>query len=64
MNEELITEILEKLKSGDLSEHLVLKENFLSFRKILVQREDFKHFRGAADRGGNILYQYTESARS
>jgi hypothetical protein len=29
-----------------------------------VKREDFRHFRGVAQRGGDVLYQYLEEARS
>ncbi|MBP3038396.1 hypothetical protein J9303_02600 [Bacillaceae bacterium Marseille-Q3522] len=59
-----IADILEKLKSGELSEYYVKKDDFLLFQKYLITRPDFKHFRGIAQRGGNILYRYTEKARS
>jgi hypothetical protein len=64
MNEQLISEILEKLKSGDLSEYNVKNEDFMEFRQVLVKRKDFKHFRGIGQRGGDVLYQYTETPRS
>lgn len=60
----LINEVLEKLKAGELSEYYVKKEDFLPFRQILVQREDFKNFRGIAQRSGDVLYQYLEAPRS
>ncbi|MFB6465703.1 hypothetical protein ACE38V_02670 [Cytobacillus sp. Hz8] len=64
MNQELVNEVLEKLKNGELSEHYVKKEDFLSFREVLVKRPDFKHFRGIAGHGGNIVYQYLQEPRS
>lgn len=64
MTSEEVNEILNQLKSGELSECHVTKEDFLSFRQVLVKREDFKHFRGIAQRGGEVVYQYIETARS
>lgn len=64
MQKELIQEILEKLKDGTLSEYYVTKENFLDFRAELVKREDFKHFRGIGQRGGDVTYQYQNEPRS
>lgn len=64
MPKDLIQEVLEKLKDGSLSEYYVEKENFLDFRAELVKRKDFKHFRGIAQRGGDVLYQYLETPRS
>lgn len=60
----LINEVLEKLKAGELSEYYVKKEDFLPFRQVLVQREDFKNFRGIAQRSGDVLYQYLKAPRS
>lgn len=64
MDEQTIHEILDKLKSGELHEYHVGKEQFLSFRKILIDREDFKHFRGIAQQGGSIIYRYLQEPRS
>lgn len=64
MEEEVIHNILDQLKNGDLKEYYVKKEEFLDFRRILVKREDFKHFHGIAQRGGDVLYQYMEEERS
>ena len=55
---------LEQLKEGDISSITVEKENFLEFRKELIQREDFKHFRGIAKQGGIVIYTYEKDARS
>jgi hypothetical protein len=61
MNEQFVQENLEKLKNGELSEFYVKKEDF---RQVLVKREDFKHFRGIGQRGGDVLYQYLKEPRS
>ncbi|MDQ0162242.1 hypothetical protein [Bacillus alveayuensis] len=64
MDEKLANDILDKLKDGELNEYLVTKEQFMIFRKVLVSRPDFKHFRGIAQRGGNVIYQYLQDPRS
>ncbi|MDR4946197.1 hypothetical protein [Neobacillus cucumis] len=64
MKEELVTEILNKLMTGELSEYFVKNDEFLDFRKVLVKRQDFKHFRGIGQRGGDVLYQYLKEPRS
>lgn len=64
LKEDFVNDILDKLKSGNLSEHYVSKEDFMDFRAVLVKRKDFKHFRGIGQRGGNVLYQYMETPRS
>ncbi|WP_409275372.1 hypothetical protein V1499_08380 [Neobacillus sp. SCS-31] len=64
MDKKGINEILDRLKSGELAEYYVTNEDFLEFRKVLVNREDFKHFRGIAQRGGNVIYEYYPEPRS
>jgi hypothetical protein len=64
MIREEISMIFDSLKNGEMEEYLVSKEEFLHFRVELVKREDFKHFRGIAQRGGAVLYRYTENPRS
>lgn len=64
MTEEMAHQILERLKNGELKEHFIEKDDFISFRQVLVKREDFRHFRGIAKRGGDVVYQYLEEARS
>ncbi|MEH7501718.1 hypothetical protein V7152_06660 [Neobacillus drentensis] len=64
MSEETITEILDRLMTGELSEYYVTNDDFMEFRQVLVKRKDFKHFRGIGQRGGDILYQYVKEARS
>lgn len=64
MDEKGINEILDRLKNGELAEYYVTNEDFLTFRKILVKRGDFKHFRGIAQRSGNVIYEYLQEPRS
>lgn len=52
------------LQSGDVDMLEVSKADFLSFREVLVKREDFKHFSGKATQGGDIIYTYLQVARS
>ncbi|WP_428908823.1 hypothetical protein [Niallia sp. Krafla_26] len=58
MTEEMAINILEKLRNGEMEEYLIAKDEFLSFRQVLIKQEDFKHFRGIAQIGGDVLYQY------
>ncbi|MGB2992399.1 MAG: hypothetical protein WBB47_07200 [Paenisporosarcina sp.] len=55
---------LEGLKEGNITSITIEKEHFLEFRKILIQRKDFKHFRGIAKQGGVVIYTYENDARS
>lgn len=63
-NEQHINEILDKLKSGEISEYYVKKEEFLLARSVIVKRPDFKHIRGIAQRGGDVIYKYLSTPRS
>jgi hypothetical protein len=64
MKEEMITEILDRLMTGELSEYFVTNDDFMEFRQVLVKRKDFKNFRGIGQRGGDVLYQYLKEPRS
>jgi hypothetical protein len=64
MKEEFVTDILNRLMTGELSEYYVKNEDFMEFRQVLVKRKDFKHFRGIGQRGGDVLYQYLKEPRS
>lgn len=54
------TELLDQLKNGNLDSLTIEKEHFLEFRKVLVAREDFKHYRGVAYHHGLTIYTYTD----
>ncbi|MEN0643345.1 hypothetical protein MKY91_09330 [Alkalicoccobacillus gibsonii] len=58
MTKELAKQVLEQLKSGEISEYRVKKENFLAFQPVLHKHPEFKNFRGAAIHGGAIVYTY------
>ncbi|WP_445506359.1 hypothetical protein [Niallia sp. 03190] len=64
MVEAKVKEILEQLKSGDIEEITIEKQEFLSFREHLVKRDDFKHYFGIAERGGDVTYRYLKEPRS
>ncbi|MEC2077332.1 hypothetical protein [Metabacillus fastidiosus] len=64
MDEQTITEILDQLRDSELRTYEVSKEDFLEFRKVLIKRDDFKHFRGIAQQGGSVIYEYLQEARS
>ncbi|CAI9387619.1 hypothetical protein BACSP_02049 [Bacillus sp. T2.9-1] len=64
MNKELAEKILEQLKNKEIESYRVKKEEFLTFRSELVKREDFKHFKGIAEIGGDVTYKYMDEPRS
>ena len=57
-------EKLNMLQNGDIQDIVIEKNEFIAFREVLVQREDFKHFSGNAKQGGQIVYTYLNIARS
>lgn len=58
------SQVLQKLIEREIEFYEVSKEEFLDFRKELVQHEKFKHFRGEAKQGGSVIFTYLENARS
>ncbi|MDP7979365.1 abortive phage infection protein [Bacillus multifaciens] len=64
MDKQQVNMILDQLKNNEIQEYIVTKEVFYTFREVLVEREDFKHFRGNAQHGGKIIYTYMEMPRS
>lgn len=64
MDQEQAIRMLESLKNKEAEEIFVTKQDFMAFREFLVKREDFKHFRGIAQRGGDVVFTYVEEARS
>lgn len=55
---------LDELREGIVSSISIGKEEFFEFREVLIQREDFKHFRGTAKQGGFVIYTYEANSRS
>ncbi|MEH6892150.1 abortive phage infection protein [Bacillus sp. JJ864] len=64
MDIQQVNMILDQLKNNEIQEYIITKEVFYTFREVLVEREDFKHFRGNAQHGGKIIYTYMEMPRS
>ena len=64
MDKEQAITMLESLKNREVEEIFVAKQDFMAFREFLVKRDDFKHFRGIAQRGGDVIFTYIEEARS
>lgn len=52
---------LDKLKSGEIKEIYVERDNFMLFRVSWIKREDRKYFVGEAAHGGNITYRYDDT---
>jgi hypothetical protein len=64
LDKEQAIRMLESLKNNEVEEIFVAKQDFMEFREFLVKREDFKHFRGIAQRGGDVIFTYIDEARS
>ncbi|XXM73315.1 abortive phage infection protein [Lysinibacillus sphaericus] len=59
-----IVKMLDALRNKEVEEISVEKEDFLTFRAVLVKQPDFKQFRGIAGHGGHVRYQYMDAPRS
>ncbi len=64
MDEKEARTLLDRLARGEIKECRVKKEDFMVFRKCLLEREDFKHFHGIAQVGGDVIYHYLDKPRS
>ncbi len=56
--------MLNQLSNGEVSSIEINKEEYLHFREILVKDTQFKHFRGEAKQGGNIVFTFLEVPRT
>lgn len=56
--------LLDQLKLGDIPELAVTKEEFEKLRAVLIDREDFKQFRGEAAHHGKVTYTFSEIPRN
>lgn len=56
--------MIEQLKSGEINSIEIPKEEFLEFRQLVVKDEMFKHFRGEAKQGGNVVFTFLDKPRS
>ncbi|GAM13762.1 hypothetical protein SAMD00020551_1908 [Mesobacillus selenatarsenatis SF-1] len=64
MDKEQAVRMLESLRNKEVEEIFVSKQDFMEFREFLVKRDDFKHFSGIAQRGGDVIFRYIDEARS
>lgn len=56
--------ILDQLRNGEMESILIKKDEFLQFRELLLKDTQFKHFRGEAKQGGDVVYTFLAEARS
>lgn len=57
-------EMLQQLKEGEIKSIEIDKDQFYTFREVLIRHPLFKHFRGDAKQSGRVIYTYIEIARS
>lgn len=58
MTNEQAVSLLEDLRSHNIQELKVEKEDFLTFRQALMKAEDVSNFRGVAKHHGITIYTY------
>ena len=56
--------VLDQLRYKEVSSVLIKKDEFLQFREQLVKDEQFKHFRGEAKQGGDVIFTFLDVPRS
>ncbi|KYG89312.1 hypothetical protein MHH70_07550 [Metasolibacillus sp. FSL H7-0170] len=61
---EVYRKMINDLRNREVQSIEIEKSDFLAFRQILVSEPDFKHFRGEAKQGGNIIFTYLDIART
>ncbi|RUL51849.1 MULTISPECIES: hypothetical protein [Lysinibacillus] len=61
---EIYKNMIEQLKKREVKSIEIKKEEFLQFREVLVKDELFKHFRGEAKQGGNVVFTFLDQPRS
>lgn len=57
-------EMLDQLRKGEVKSITIKKDEFLQFRELLVKDTQFKHFRGDAKQGGDVVFTFLEVPRS
>ena len=57
-------QLLDQLRNGEVEKIEVPKAEYLSFREVLVKDPQFKHFRGEAKQGGNVIFTFLERPRT
>ncbi|KGR83907.1 hypothetical protein [Lysinibacillus odysseyi] len=57
-------DLLNQLRNGEIEKVEISKADYLAFREVLVQDPQFKHFRGEAKQGGNIVFKFLATPRT
>ncbi|MGM9949795.1 MAG: hypothetical protein ACI33P_06695 [Lysinibacillus sp.] len=57
-------QLLDQLRHGEVEKVEVSKAEYLAFREVLVKDPQFKHFRGEAKQGGNVMFTFLEQPRT
>lgn len=57
-------ELAKQLSTNEIPEFRLEKQDVSTFGAIIRKREDFLHFSGNAQKGGDVIYTYLESPRS
>lgn len=57
-------DLLDQLRNGEIEKVEIAKAEYLAFREVLVQDHQFKHFRGEAKQGGNIVFTFLTEPRT
>lgn len=57
-------QMLDQLRNGKVNSIVITKSEYLHFREALVKDPQFKHFRGEAKQGGNIVFTFLEVPRT
>lgn len=58
MDNETLKAYIQQLRSGQIKEILIEKEEFMDFRALLMEQEDKENFIGRAQKGGKVIYSY------
>ncbi|MEG0471704.1 MAG: hypothetical protein RR588_05150 [Solibacillus sp.] len=56
--------MLDQLRNGEIETIHVKKEDYLQFREQLIKDDQFKHFRGEAKQGGDVIYTFLKEPRA
>lgn len=59
-----VKKMLDQLRNGEVETIHVNKSNYLQFREQLIKDEQFKHFRGEAKQGGDVIYTFLKEPRT
>lgn len=57
-------QLLDQLRHQEVESVTISKGEYLQFREQLVKDEQFKHFRGEAKQGGDVVYTFLETPRT